>query len=194
VTVGYTDLRAPGKAHEEYYRLVQERGVRYVRSRVGEILEEQDGSLTVRFEDTMTGRKQQERFDMVVLSPPQAAPGRHAAHRHVPVRHGPGPQEHPRIDRPGQGRRGARDQHAQHRLRDDARPGGGQRRRGVHRLRRLRGVLPQTAIALTLGADAHSVVDPNICRGCGICAADCPTGAIQLGGFSDDEVLAEATV
>src|SRR5674476_19801 len=68
VTVGYTDLRAPGKAHEEYYRLVQERGVRYVRSRVGEILEEQDGSLTVRFEDTMTGRKQQERFDMVVLS------------------------------------------------------------------------------------------------------------------------------
>jgi heterodisulfide reductase subunit A len=53
---------------------------------------------------------------------------------------------------------------------------------------------PQTAITLTLGADAHSVVDPNICRGCGICAAECPTGAIQLGGFSDDEVLAEATV
>lgn len=68
VTVGYTDLRAPGKAHEEYYRLVQSRGVRYVRSRVGEILEEKDGSLRVRFEDTMTGRKQEELFDMVVLS------------------------------------------------------------------------------------------------------------------------------
>jgi heterodisulfide reductase subunit A len=53
---------------------------------------------------------------------------------------------------------------------------------------------PQTAITLALGADAHAVVDPNICRGCGICAAECPTGAIQLGGFSDDEVLAEATV
>ena len=37
----------------------------------------------------------------------------------------------------------------------------------------------------------RSVVDPNACRGCGICAADCPTGAMQLGGFSDDEIMAE---
>ncbi len=68
VTIGYTDLRTPGKAHEEYYRLVQERGVRYVRGRVGEIIEEPDGSLRVRFEDTLTGRKQEKLFDMVVLS------------------------------------------------------------------------------------------------------------------------------
>ena len=40
VTIAYTDLRMPGKAHEEYLRLVAERGVRYVRSRVGEISEE----------------------------------------------------------------------------------------------------------------------------------------------------------
>ena len=129
-------MRTPGKAHEEYYRLVQSRGVRYVRGRVGEIIEEPDKSLRVRFEDTVTGRKNEELFDLVVLSagleasdgtrqiaqvaglqtargrlhqgvPPQARPGRHAAHRHVPVRHGPGAQEHPRLDRPGQGRRGA---------------------------------------------------------------------------------------
>ena len=37
ITVGYTDMRTPGKSHEEYYRLVQTRGVRYVRGRVGEI-------------------------------------------------------------------------------------------------------------------------------------------------------------
>jgi heterodisulfide reductase subunit A len=49
-------------------------------------------------------------------------------------------------------------------------------------------------VHLTLGADQHSEVDPNVCRGCGICNAECPTGAIQLGGFSDQEVLAEATV
>jgi heterodisulfide reductase subunit A len=53
---------------------------------------------------------------------------------------------------------------------------------------------PQTAITITAGADAHSSVDPNICRGCGICAAACPTGAMQLGGFSDAELVAEATV
>ena len=68
VTIGYTDLRAPGKAHEEYYRLVQQRGVRYVRGRVGEIAEEKDGALTVRFEDTMTSRKQEGHYDLVVLS------------------------------------------------------------------------------------------------------------------------------
>ncbi|HMK92165.1 MAG TPA: FAD-dependent oxidoreductase, partial [Thermoleophilia bacterium] len=68
VTIGYTDLRAPGKAHEEYYRLVQQRGVRYVRGRVGEISEEADSSLTIRFEDSFTGRKTQDNYDLVVLS------------------------------------------------------------------------------------------------------------------------------
>ena len=68
ITIGYTDMRTPGKAHEEYYRLVQERGVRYVRGRVGEILEEQDGSLTVRMENTMTGAKSEDQYDLVVLS------------------------------------------------------------------------------------------------------------------------------
>ncbi len=50
------------------------------------------------------------------------------------------------------------------------------------------------AITLTPGASRIPWSIPNICRGCGICSAECPTGAIQLGGFSDDEVLAEATV
>ena len=68
VTIGYTDLRAPGKAHEEYYRLVQARGVRYVRGRVSEIIEEPDKSLRVRFEDTVTTKKNEELFDLVVLS------------------------------------------------------------------------------------------------------------------------------
>ena len=68
ITIGYTDMRTPGKAHEEYYRLVQSRGVRYVRGRVGEIIEEPDKSLRVRFEDTVTGRKNEELFDLVVLS------------------------------------------------------------------------------------------------------------------------------
>ena len=68
VTIGYTDLRAPGKAHEEYYRLVQSRGVRYVRGRIAEVVEEPDKSLRVRLEDTVTGRKTDELFDLVVLS------------------------------------------------------------------------------------------------------------------------------
>ncbi len=68
VTVAFTDLRAPGKAHEEYYRLVQERGVRYLRGRTGELMEEPDGSLRARIEDTVRRSKSEELYDLVVLS------------------------------------------------------------------------------------------------------------------------------
>ena len=68
VAIGYTDMRTPGKSHEEYYRLAQTRGVNYVRGRVSEIVEEPDKQLRVRFEDTVTGRKNEELFNMVVLS------------------------------------------------------------------------------------------------------------------------------
>ena len=171
VAIGYTDLRAPGKAHEEYYKLVQARGVRYIRGRVSEILQEPDKSLRVRLEDTLTGRKSEELYDLVVLSagleasdgdeghrprgrsadrrrglhqgiPPEAAPGGHAADGDVRGRHRAGSQVDPRLDRPGQGGGGAGDQHAEHGVRADARASGRQRRVGLHRLWRLRDGLP----------------------------------------------------
>ena len=76
----------------------------------------------------------------------------------------------------------------------DAGPGRLERRGRLRRLRRLRDGLPAGRRHAHDGRRRALEVDPNICRGCGICAAECPTGAMQLGGFSDDEVLAEATV
>ena len=223
VTIGYTDLRAPGKAHEEYYRLVQERGVRYVRGRVGEILEELDGSLRVHIEDTMTGQKHEEVFDLVVLSAGlEGSDGTGDIARVAGVQTGAGGfirEYHPKLrpvdtQRTGmfvcgtaQGPKSIPDSIAQAKAaaaRAIAMLSSGFTMTAAQVAASDPGACiacgvceaacPQTAIMLTTGDHAHSVVDPNICRGCGICAAECPTGAIQLGGFSDAELLAEATL
>jgi heterodisulfide reductase subunit A len=222
VTIGYTDLRAPGKAHEEYYRLVQERGVRYVRGRVGEIQEEQDKRLRVRFEDTMTGRKQEELFDLVVLSAGlEASQGTRDIARVAGVQVGAAGfirEFHPKlrpVDTQRTGMFVAGTAQGPKTIPESIAQAKAAAARAVSMLSTgfvltpaqvaasdpsvcigcgvCEAACPQQAVAVT-GTDAHSVVDPNICRGCGICAAECPTGAIQLGGFSDDEVLAEATL
>ena len=223
VTIGYTDLRTPGKAHEEYYRLVQERGVRYVRGRVGEIMEEPDGSLRVRFEDTLTGRKQEELFDMVVLSAGlEGSQGTHDIAKVAGLQTASAGfirEYHPKL-RPvdtqrigifvagtAQGPKTIPESIAQAKaasaraismLSTGFALTPAQVAASDSRICIACGACvtacPQMAVTLTPGTTAHSLVDPHICRGCGICSAECPTGAIQLGGFSDDEVLAEATV
>ena len=223
VTIGYTDLRAPGKAHEEYYRLVQERGVRYVRSRSGEILEQPGGGLLVRFEDTVTGRKNEEVFDMVVLSA-----GLEASDGTTEIAHVAGLQQssagfikeyHPKLrpvdtQRPGifvagtaQGPKSIPDTIAQAKaaaarvvsmlsagyVLTPAQVASSDSEQCIGCGICVE-VCPQGAAALTVGDSPHAVVDANSCRGCGICAAECPTGAMTLGGFSDEEILAEVMV
>ena len=223
ITIAYTDLRAPGKAHEEYYRLVQARGVRYVRGRVSEIIEEPDKSLRVRFEDTVTTKKNEELFDLVVLSA-----GLEASDGTADIARVAGLQTaaagfikeyHPKLAPVDTQRTGmflAGTAQGPKNIPDSIAQAKAAAARAISMLSTgfvltpaqvaasdpdvcigcgvCETVCPQGAVALTIGPDAHSEVDPNVCRGCGICNAECPTGAIQLGGFSDDEVLAEATV
>jgi heterodisulfide reductase subunit A len=37
------------------------------------------------------------------------------------------------------------------------------------------------------------VVNEGLCKGCGLCVADCRGGAIKLRGFSDQQLLAEVS-
>ena len=223
VTVAYTDLRMPGKAHEEYLKRVAESGVRYVRSRVGELTEEADQSLRVRWEDTITGSKNEELFDLVVLSAGlEASEGTAQIARVVGLQQGSAGflrEYHPKLrpvdsQRPGifvagtaQGPKGIPETIAQAKA------------AAARVISMLRGgvavtpvevafsdpevcigcgvcvsVCPQGAVRLVDGGRVHAVVEPASCRGCGICAAECPSGAMSVGGFSDAELLAEAVL
>ena len=72
----YIDVRAPGKAFDEFYQRVQDEGTIFVRGRVAEVTDvlrlpeeaAQDGRLIVQVEDTLAGRQRRIPVDMVVLS------------------------------------------------------------------------------------------------------------------------------
>jgi heterodisulfide reductase subunit A len=42
-----------------------------------------------------------------------------------------------------------------------------------------------------INADGYSEIDPAKCHGCGLCAAECPAGAIQLMQYEDDQIMAK---
>jgi heterodisulfide reductase subunit A len=42
-----------------------------------------------------------------------------------------------------------------------------------------------------INEDRYSQIDPAKCHGCGICAAECPAKAIELGRFEDEPILAK---
>lgn len=69
VYVFYTDLRAYGKGFEEYYKRAQRTGVKFIRGRVAELIEDsQTKKLTLKVEDTLTRQIIESTFDLVVLS------------------------------------------------------------------------------------------------------------------------------
>ena len=68
IDICYMDIRAFGKGYEEYYRRVQELGVRLIRGRPGEIIEGENGNVIVRVEDTFTQTLREIDADLVVLS------------------------------------------------------------------------------------------------------------------------------
>ena len=69
----YIDMRAPGKAYEEFYDKLLGEGVHFIRGRVDEVTDwamtpEEEGRLVMRVEDTLAGFVRRIPVDMVVLS------------------------------------------------------------------------------------------------------------------------------
>jgi heterodisulfide reductase subunit A len=64
----YTDVRAFGKGYEEFYAKAREHLTTFIRGRAAEVIPN-GNSLIVKAEDTLLGKKIEEQFDLVVLSP-----------------------------------------------------------------------------------------------------------------------------
>ena len=64
----YMDIRVFGRGYEELYRTSQERfGVQFLRGRLSEAAEQNDGSLLMRLEDTLTAKPMRLTVDLLVL-------------------------------------------------------------------------------------------------------------------------------
>ena len=68
VVIFYTDLRCFGKGYEEFLERVQGEGIKVVRGRVAEVVEDASGNLRLRYENTYLGEVFEEEFDLVVLA------------------------------------------------------------------------------------------------------------------------------
>jgi len=69
VYIFYTDLRAYGKGFEEYYKRAQGDGVKFIRGRPAELIEDsKTKKITLKVEDTLTRSIIESEFDLVVLS------------------------------------------------------------------------------------------------------------------------------
>ncbi len=214
----YMDMRAFGKAYEEFYERVQKEGVLFVRGRGAEVEVLPDGKLRVKGEDTNLGRLVSADVDLVILAtavePPPGADKVASIFGLGRTPDGWFAEAHPKL-RPvetatagvflagcAQGPRDVPDTVAH----------AGAAALEVVRLFNQGEVTisPTVAVvdeescvgcgecilacpyaAIARNARGKAEVNPALCHGCGTCAATCPSGAITALHFTDEEIVAQ---
>ena len=68
VTIYYIDIRAFGKGFDEFYKQGEGMGVEFVKGKIGQIDEKENGDLILRYEDIESGKLKEAEHDLVVLS------------------------------------------------------------------------------------------------------------------------------
>ncbi|AGK60363.1 CoB--CoM heterodisulfide reductase subunit A [Archaeoglobus sulfaticallidus PM70-1] len=214
IYVYYIDIRAFGRMYEEFFRRVQEKGVRFVRARVADIIEVEDGNLLLNYENTLSGEYEEKEFDLVVLAVGMEANNELATKLGISVgEDGFYEAVHPKL-RPSETNvrgiflagtsSGPRD------IQDSIASAGLSASKAIHMMLKgstemepyfafvdrdkcigcgiCRRVCRFNAISMV---DKKAFVDSNSCVMCGICVSACPVDAIDMGFFSDSQIKAE---
>ncbi len=177
ITVFYMDIRAFGKGFEDLYMRSREAGVRYIRGLPGEVEEDPEtGNLRVYVENTTTGTLETYDFDLLVLSV-GAVPRRETELIRQLLnlsRTGDGflMEAHPKlkpVDTPTRGVYIAGCAESPKDIKDSVTQASAAAARAEILLSSPS--VPVEAIT--------AVVDPDLCRKCGRCAAVCPFSAIR---------------
>lgn len=221
VTICYMDIRAFGKGYEEYYKLAQGQGVKFVRGRPAEVKEFRDGSLIVHLENTLTSEKKQLPAELVVLSAAtEPSEGTTAMFETLGI----GKDEtnfikefHPKLrpcDTSIEGIFVAGSAQGPKDIADSVAMASGAAARAECFLssdvaeislekaysdrdkckgcRICEKVCLFEAIAMIETPDGRKAhVEDTLCQGCGVCAGACPIGAMQRRHYTDSQVVAE---
>ncbi len=218
VYIFYIDLRAYGKGFEEYYNRAQETGVKYVRGKIGDIVENAETKkLMLSGEDTLIGSFFKKEFDLVVLST-GLIPSEGTKKIAEILRIAKSPDEflqeaHPKfkpVDTTKEGvfiagcAQGPKD------IPDTVAQASGAAARAMRMMNQEKILLdpvkafvhtdlcdgcekclehcPSGAIAMS---DNVAKVNDSLCLGCGSCIAYCPTDALDLNLYENDQIMAE---
>ncbi|MCD6171570.1 MAG: hydrogenase iron-sulfur subunit [Thermoplasmata archaeon] len=217
IYIFYTDLRAYGKGFEEYYRNAQNLGIKFIRGRPGELMENPENKkVIVRVEDTLTRKIIEKEFDLVVLSVglvPSKGTIEIAEMLKLP-RSSDGflKEAHPKfrpVDTPIEGIFVAGTAQGPKDIPDTVAQASAAAARAITLMNK--GEFEMSPIKAIIDEEKcdgcgecikHCPVDAikmngkakiniPICKGCGACISSCPRDAIDLKIFSNDEIMAE---